>query len=199
MKNCEELNLKKIRDNLRIYSEKYSDQLNFDEKKFKKAAVLVLLVCIEGEWNLLFTKRSETLKNHKGQVSFPGGAVENQDKDIISTAIREAEEEIGISESNLHIIGKMPEFLTISDFAVTPVVAVLDWPIPLVISTNEVSKVFSIPIKWLQQPNIYDERIYTLPNGFHGEVIFFKPYDDEILWGISAKITVEFISEIINK
>jgi len=199
MKNCEELNIKNIRENLKRYSEKYSGLSEFDEKKFKKAAVLVLLVCIEGEWNLLFTKRSETLKNHRGQVSFPGGAVEYQDRDIFSTAIREAEEEIGISEKNLYIIGKMPEFLTISDFAVTPVVAVLDWPIPLVISKGEVSKVFSIPIKWLQQPNIFEERVYTLPNGLHGEVIFFEPYDDEILWGISAKITVEFIDEIINK
>jgi len=199
MNNCDELNVKKIRENLRLYSEKYSDLLEFDREKFKKAAVLVLLVCIDGGWNLLFTKRSDNLKNHRGQVSFPGGAAEFQDKDIISTAIREAEEEIGISENNLQIIGTMPEFLTISDFAVTPVVAVLDWPIPLVISKSEVSKVFSIPLEWLQQPNIYEERIYTLPNGFHGEVIFFEPYDDEILWGISAKITVEFINEIVNK
>jgi 8-oxo-dGTP pyrophosphatase MutT (NUDIX family) len=198
MSKCYELDLAAIQNKLTEYADSHPDNANFDQSNFKKAAVLVLMICIEGEWNLLFTKRSELLKNHQGQVSFPGGAVEEQDSDIIATAIREANEEIGITESAIHVIGTMPEFFTISNFAVTPVLAILDWPISLSLSQEEVSKVFSIPIKWLQKPGRYEERMFTHPSGFHGTVIFFEPYEDEILWGISAKITVDLIQEIFK-
>lgn len=198
MEECKELNILNIRERLKSYTSIHGINLNFDQNKYKKAAVLVLLVCIDGEWNLLFTKRSDSLRNHKGQVSFPGGAKEVGDKDIIATAIREAQEEIGITCDNINIIGWMPEFLTISDYAVTPVIAVLDWPITLSISEDEVSKVFTIPVKWLQQPGIYEEKVYTHPSGVFGTVIFYNCYEGELLWGISAKITLELVSEILK-
>jgi len=198
MDGCQELNISQIQKNLKIYSSIHHDNIQIDPNRYRKAAVLVLIVCIEGEWNLLFTKRSDSLKNHRGQVSFPGGAKEDNDIDVVATAIREAQEEIGISRDNIKVIGRMPEFLTISDFAVTPVIAVMDWPISLSISENEVSKVFTIPIKWLQQPEIYEEKLYTHPSGFSGTVIFYHCYEGELLWGISAKITLELVNEILK-
>ena len=198
MDECQELNILYIRERLKSYSSINENNLKFDQNKYRKAAVLVLLVCIDGEWNLLFTKRSDSLRNHKGQVSFPGGAKEVGDKDILATAIREAQEEIGITYDNITIIGCMSEFLTISDYAVTPVIAVMDWPIPLSISEDEVSKVFTIPIKWLQQPGIYEEKVYTHPSGAFCTVIFFNCYEGELLSGISAKITLELVNEILK-
>lgn len=198
MDGCQELNIAVIREKLLNYSKNNYFKPEFDDNKYRKAAVLVLLVCINGEWNVLFTKRSDNLRNHKGQVSFPGGAMDDCDQNIIETALREAREEIGILYQNITIIGQMPEFLTISDFAVTPIVAVSEWPIKLSISKEEVSKVFTIPINWLQQPGIYEEKIYTHPSGAHGTVIFFDLYEGELLWGISAKITLELVKEILE-
>jgi 8-oxo-dGTP pyrophosphatase MutT (NUDIX family) len=198
MDECQELNIINIQERLKRYSFNNENNLKFDQNKYRQAAVLVLLVCIDGEWNLLFTKRSDSLRNHKGQVSFPGGAKEAGDIDIINTALREAKEEIGITFDNITIIGTMPEFLTISDYAVTPVIAVMDWPIELSISEDEVSKVFTIPVKWLQQPGIYEEKVYTHPSGVFGTVIFYNCYEGELLWGISAKITLELVNEILK-
>jgi 8-oxo-dGTP pyrophosphatase MutT (NUDIX family) len=139
------------------------------------------------------------LKNHRGQVSFPGGAREIGDKDEVATALREASEEIGILSQSVDILGQMGEFLTVSNYLVTPVIGVLEWPIPLSVSSYEVSKVFTIPLTWLSNKENWEERIYEHPNGWHGSVIFYQSFDDEILWGISAKITVEFITEVVNK
>lgn len=194
MSECRDLNIEFIRMKLDEYRRQNTPIAEDYQKKYKKAAVLILMVCIDGEWNLLFTKRSESLKNHRGQVAFPGGGFELDDHDLISTAMREANEEIGILSQSVHVIGTMPEFLTNSDFLVTPVVAVLDWPINLSIAEAEVSKVFTIPMDWLSEAENWEERVYTHPSGWHGRVVFFKPYEDEVLWGISAKITVELLS-----
>ncbi len=129
-------------------------------------------------------------------MSFPGGAVEPQDQSLISTALRETYEEIGIYPDDIKVIGVMPEFQTISDFVITPIVAYLDWPVKLKISQDEVRRVFTIPVGWLKNPINWEERIFSHPNGWYGTVYFYKPYDGELLWGISAKITIELVREL---
>ncbi len=198
MIGCRDLNVEYLRMKLDEYRNHSTPIPEEYQKKYKKAAVLISIVCIEGDWNLLFTKRAETLKNHRGQVSFPGGGFESIDENLVATALREANEEIGILSQSVQIIGTMPEFLTNSDFLVTPVVAVIDWPIVLSIAEAEVSKVFAIPISWLSKAENWEERAYTHPSGWHGTVVFFQPYEGEVLWGISAKITVELLSIILK-
>ena len=196
MKNCESLDIKSIKQAIKTLNNKSPHNPADSNKGYKKAAVLVPFVCDTGKWSLLYTRRSEKLINHSGQVSFPGGAMEPQDQSLISTALRETYEEIGIHPDYINVLGVMPDFQTISDFVITPIVVYLDWPVKLTISEDEVKRVFTIPVGWLKNPKNWEERIFSHPSGWYGTVYFYEPYDGELLWGISAKITIELIREL---
>lgn len=196
MKKCEGLDIETISFAIRNLKNDVSQIPSVLNNGYKKAAVIVPFVCDNGEWSLLYTRRSDKLAKHSGQVSFPGGAMEPQDKSLIDTALRETQEEIGIHPDEIKVIGVMPEFLTISDFVITPIVAYINWPLKLIISEDEVKRVFTIPMRWLRDPDNWEERLFSHTNGWYGNVYFYKPYDGEVLWGISAKITIELIQEI---
>jgi 8-oxo-dGTP pyrophosphatase MutT (NUDIX family) len=161
------------------------------------AAVLVPLAIYQGDWHLVLTRRTETVENHKGQVSFPGGACEPGESTPEQTALREAFEEIGLRESDVRLLGRLTELLTVSSFRIAAVVGVMPWPYPLRCACAEVQRVFVLPIKWLAERQSWEKRAFT-----HGgesrqvEVIQYKPYDGEILWGISAQITHNLLSAI---
>jgi 8-oxo-dGTP pyrophosphatase MutT (NUDIX family) len=159
----------------------------------RKAAVLIPLLCHGDRWHILFIRRTETVQDHKGQVSFPGGAYEPEDADMQATALRETWEEIGIPPAEVNLLGTLPVFNTISSFAITPVVGQIPWPYPLKPEPAEVSRVFTIPIEWLAGPAHWSEKPYVRPNGRQEKVIFFDHYDGELLWGITARITLDFL------
>jgi 8-oxo-dGTP pyrophosphatase MutT (NUDIX family) len=159
----------------------------------RKAAVLIPLLCDGDRWQLLFIRRTETVQDHKGQVSFPGGAFELEDANMEATALRETWEEVGIPPADINLLGKMPVFSSISKFVITPVVGQIPWPYPLKLEPAEVSRVFTIPIEWLANPAHWTEKPYVRSNGRQDKVIFFDLYDGELLWGITACITVDFL------
>jgi 8-oxo-dGTP pyrophosphatase MutT (NUDIX family) len=162
----------------------------------KPAAVLIPLFCWKGEWNILFTRRTNSVNNHKGQVSFPGGAVEITDTDLEITACREAEEEIGLHPKDINILGKLGEQPTISSYLITPYVARIPWPYSFRLSSDEVSRVFWIPLVWLAEPSNREEKPYQLSNGKVEKVVFFHPYDGEVVWGITGRITVTLLTTL---
>lgn len=159
----------------------------------RPAAVLIPMIWDGGQWNLLFTRRTEHLASHKGQVSFPGGASEPEDNTPETTALREAYEEIGLEPENVQVFGRLVSRPTVSHFIVTPVVGRIRWPKEFTPSPQEVSRIFTIPLAWLADPAHREERPRTLPNGYHEKVIYYEPYDGEILWGASARITVDLL------
>ncbi len=198
MKNlyCADLSLNHIRKQIHLTSKK-GETAEFNQRV--RAAVLLPLYCIDDCWYLLFTRRSDTVENHKGQVAFPGGAFEKYDGNLENAALREAEEEIGLTQDNVIILGRMKSIPTITQYQVTPIVGFIEgWPIELNIADHEVTRVFSIPLHWLSDHSNSEIRPYVLPNGNKEDVIFYKPYDGEILWGITARITQDFL-KIINK
>lgn len=195
---CNTLRIDNIKNILQFERNKSINSQSSNKNELKRAGILIPFVCVDGCWSLLFTRRADNLKSHQGQVSFPGGGKESQDETIIDTALREAYEEIGLKKSGIHVIGLMPDFVTNSDFLVTPIIAWVDWPVPLEISVDEVSRVFTIPIHYLKNEKNWEERIYTHPSGWYGSVIFYNLYDGELLWGISAKITVDLLRMIKN-
>ena len=159
----------------------------------RKAAVLVPLLEMEDGWHLLFIRRSSEVQDHKGQVAFPGGAVEPQDEDPIATALRESQEEVGLDPKTVRILGLMPARNTITHYHITPVVAVISWPFGIHMQASEVSRVFTIPLQWLAVPEHHSLRDVIRPNGAREPVYFFDEYDGELLWGITAAITLEFM------
>ncbi len=163
----------------------------------RRAAVLILFVCQGGQWHLLFTRRAAAVQHHRGQVSFPGGGAEAEDISLIETALRETEEEIGVHREAVEIWGLMDAMVTISRFVVTPVIGCLkNLPEKFNLSPDEVDRVFFIPLTWLANPEHWEERPYDRGAGALEQVVFFHPYDGEILWGITARLTVDLLEKL---
>jgi len=160
----------------------------------KCAAVLVPLLLQDGEWRLLYTRRTDQVENHKGQVSFPGGACDEGETTPEQTALREAEEEIGLDPRAVRLLGRLNPMDTISFYRVTPVVGVIPWPAVFRPAQAEVARIFTMPLAWLADRSNRWE--FNLPGRNHS-VIVYHPFDGELLWGATARMTVDFL-EILS-
>ncbi len=158
----------------------------------RPAAVLIPLLRKAGAWHLLFIRRTRAPHDrHGGQVAFPGGRCDPGDPDAKAAALREAEEEIGLHPQDVRLLGLLRPMLTITNYRVTPVVGAMPWPYPLRPQPEEVSRIFTIPLTWLADPaNRRVELRQPNPLTRPVPVIYFHPYDDEILWGASARMTL---------
>jgi 8-oxo-dGTP pyrophosphatase MutT (NUDIX family) len=116
------------------------------------ASVLVALVERPHGLQVLLTRRTAHLRDHAGQISFPGGRVEAHDADAAETALREAEEEVGLARRQVEVIGRLPVYTTITNFVVTPVVALVQPPQALVLDPFEVAEAFEVPLDFLMTP-----------------------------------------------
>jgi 8-oxo-dGTP pyrophosphatase MutT (NUDIX family) len=163
---------------------------------YRKAAVLIPMVCEKGEMHLVYTRRTDLVHDHKGQVAFPGGAVDDHDRDFEDTALRETYEEIGIPPSEICVLGKLPVFPTITGYVITPIVGLVPWPYDLHVSAEEVSRVFTVPLQWLADPNNREEKDMILFDGRPERVVFFDTYDGEKVWGATARITLQFLKAL---
>lgn len=174
-----------------LESDVYSEIDLVEESDLRCAAVLVPLVWQDEEWHLLYTRRTATLQSHKGQVSFPGGACDDGETTPEQTALREADEEIGLTPGDITILGRLSDMITVSYFQVTPVVGVVRWPVVFKVGEAEVARVFTIPLGWLANPaNRWQFERSDSPR----RLIAYHPYDSELLWGATARITVDFLS-----
>ena len=163
------------------------------DTRLKCAAVLIPLVLDGGGWHILYTRRTYRVESHKGQVSFPGGACDEQETTAEETALREAREEIGIDPSKIRVLGRLSSMITITTFQVTPVVGVIPWPTVFRLNENEVERIFTVPIDWLADAGNRWE--FNFP-GRHRSVIVYHPFDGELVWGATARMTVDFLQVI---
>jgi len=164
----------------------------FLHNKLYPAAVLIPLLIKENGWHLLFIRRSyQKNDRHSRQVAFPGGRCDPEDPDVEFTAKREAFEETGIQPEDVRVLGQLQNLVTITGYKVSPIVGVIPWPYHLVAQPEEVEHIFTIPLKWLAEPKNREVRCRNLQvKGETIPVIYYKPYNSEILWGASGRITV---------
>jgi 8-oxo-dGTP pyrophosphatase MutT (NUDIX family) len=126
------------------------------------AAVLLPIVAHDSGLSLLLTKRTEHLRDHAGQISFPGGRTEVHDRDAIATALRETEEEVGLARSHVEVIGTLPVYTTVTAFQVTPVVALVRPGFELALDSFEVAEAFEVPLAFLMDPAHHRRHAVTL-------------------------------------
>jgi 8-oxo-dGTP pyrophosphatase MutT (NUDIX family) len=170
---------------------------NNENEPSRLAAVLIPIIEFEDQLYLLFTRRTEILVDHRGQVSFPGGSWEPEDENLVNTALRESWEELGIPASKIDVLGCLEPRRLVSNFLVTPVIGLVSWPIELKVFLPEVAEVFKIPMDWLADPkNRYLQDLEY--NGMNFQVTYYKPYLDEVLWGATASMTMEFL-DLVGK
>lgn len=178
-------------DRSRVETDGYAEIPIHPDVHLKCAAVLVPLVFFQNEWHVLYTRRTDRVESHKGQVSFPGGACDEGETTPEETALREADEEIGLNPKDVKVIGKLSSMVTISKFKVTPVVGIIPFPYAFKTSGAEVARVFTMPLLWLANRNNYWE--FSMP-GSGRTLLAYHPYDGELLWGATARMTVNFLS-----
>ena len=154
------------------------------EHKPVPAAVLVPIVNHPGGLTLMFTQRTAHLHDHAGQISFPGGRVDEGDSDRIATALREAEEETGLSRSRVEIIGRLPEYDIPTGFRVTPVVGWVEPPFELNPDPFEVADVFEVPLGFFLDPANH-QRHSDVRNG-RTRYYYSMPYGGRNIWGATA-------------
>jgi 8-oxo-dGTP pyrophosphatase MutT (NUDIX family) len=123
-----------------------------DPEGLSPASVLVPLVQRPDGLRVLLTRRTEHLRDHAGQISFPGGRVEPTDADAVATALREAEEEVGLPRDAVDVIGQLPHYTTVTRYVVTPVVALVRPPFTLQLDAFEVAEAFEVPLGFLMTP-----------------------------------------------
>jgi 8-oxo-dGTP pyrophosphatase MutT (NUDIX family) len=138
-----------------------SDRMRGPDAVLIPAAVLVPLVeSASGELSMLLTQRTERLKKHSGQIAFPGGKVDPQDRDEIDAALREAFEEVGLERHRVEVLGTMPTYETGTGFAITPVVALIQAGFTMTLCEQEVAEAFTVPLPFLMNPRFHQRRSF---------------------------------------
>ncbi|MBM3115457.1 CoA pyrophosphatase [Jeongeupia naejangsanensis] len=156
------------------------------EQESRPAAVLIPIVPRAGGATILLTERAAHLPTHAGQISFPGGRVEPEDEGAIAAALRESAEEIGLDPGYVRVIDSLGSYYTVSAYAVTPVIGVLDPGFSLVPCADEVEQVFELPLVALLDPTRYERR-WVERRGLRGQTHFIE-IDGYTVWGATANI-----------
>jgi 8-oxo-dGTP pyrophosphatase MutT (NUDIX family) len=129
-----------------------------DDAVPRPASVLVPLLATGSSVEVLLTRRTEHLHDHAGQISFPGGRADDGDRDPVHTALREAEEEIGLPASHVDVLGTLPEYVTGTGYRVTPVVGLIEQPFESRLDRFEVDEAFAVPLAFLMDPGNHERR-----------------------------------------
>ena len=158
------------------------------QSEIKPAAILVLLIKRIGEFTILFTKRPEEMSVHAGQVSFPGGKIESCDHSPSDTALREAEEEVGLPREKVEDICRLKNHLIATGYRITPVVGIIESPVKFVCNPSEVAELFEMPLNYALDRENY--RIQEMPSRGIRKKSYVIEYSNYVIWGATAAVLV---------
>lgn len=154
------------------------------------AAVLIAIVERSGAYSILYTERSSSLRNHSGQIAFPGGKIDAADSDAGAAALREAFEEVALLPDEARIIGYLPNYFTGTNYLITPVVAAVRPSRPFEPNPGEVESVFEVPLDLLREPETY--LTFRIKRGGVEHTSWKIDYQGHLIWGITANLTRRF-------
>ncbi|HYD63178.1 MAG TPA: CoA pyrophosphatase [Noviherbaspirillum sp.] len=165
---------------------------SFEERLMRKqtgeltpASVLMPIVVRDDGFTLLLTQRTAHLNDHAGQISLPGGRVDESDTSAIETALRETEEEVGLHRQHIDVLGTLPDYFTGTGFQVTPVVSLVRPPFDLRADPFEVAEIFEVPLAFLMDGANHQRRSFEIP-GMGRRAFYAMPYDRFFIWGATA-------------
>jgi len=162
---------------------------------FRRAAVLLPLYEAETGLSFLLTKRTELVPTHKGQISFPGGGFQDDDGDLLTTALRETEEEIGLHRSDVTVVGVLDDTVTAaSAHVVRPFVGFVPHPYPFRLDPFEIEQLVHLPLRPLMEPNGFREEIWDRDG--RPRSVFFYEHDGQTIWGLTARILKQFVEVV---
>lgn len=158
----------------------------------RRAAVLVPLFVQDGVLSIVFTRRTESMEHHRGQISFPGGAAEPEDATLYHTALREADEELGICPEDVVPLGRLSPIVTVTDFYVEPFVVAIPWPYEWKPQETEIAEVIEAPIPELMRPEILEKKKFE----GRDEPVLFYHFDRHVIWGATGRILSELLAAL---
>ena len=161
----------------------------------RPAAVLVPLIDRREGLSVLLTQRTAHLSAHAGQISFPGGRMEEEDADAVATALRETEEEVGLTRDLVDVIGRLDTYVTGTGFEITPIVGVVTPPYTLTIDPYEVAEAFEVPLSYVLDRRNHNRQ--ERESAGRMRVFYVLPYQGRNIWGATAGMLVN-LAEVLN-
>lgn len=157
-----------------------------------KSAVLLPIYYKEYQYYVLFTKRTEIVKEHKGQISFPGGAYQAEDGTLLNTALRESAEELGLRENSIEVLGELDDVVTqTSNYIIVPFVGVIPWPYQFVVNPGEIEEIIEAPVPALLDGGIWRQGVEIIDG--EATATYFCHYQRWVIWGATAQILNQFL------
>ena len=192
MENHKSRHITNIKSNLPKYGSCSSDfdlnpDMNLDQKfNFLEASVLIPILTFKKDLEILLTKRSNNLKNHPGQIAFPGGKKDQSDSSPIETALRETQEEVGLNPKNVEIIASLPSHKTATGFVIKPYLGLINQPFSETLRQGEVDEIFTVPYEYILNEKNFS--IQTRKWNGSQRSYYVVPYGPYYVWGATARI-----------
>jgi 8-oxo-dGTP pyrophosphatase MutT (NUDIX family) len=192
MENHKSRHITNIKSNLLKYGSCSSDfdlnpDMNLDQEfNFLEASVLIPILTFKKDLEILLTKRSNNLKNHPGQIAFPGGKKDQSDSSPIETALRETQEEVGLNPKNVEIIASLPSHKTATGFVIKPYLGLINQPFSETLRQGEVDEIFTVPYEYILNEKNFS--IQTRKWNGSQRSYYVVPYGPYYVWGATARI-----------
>lgn len=157
----------------------------------RPAAVLLPLFEKEGGVHILLTKRTQKVKTHKGEISFPGGVRDEDDETLEQTALRESFEELGIKKEDVEVLGCLDDVETLTEYMIRPFVGTFPYPYPFAVNRDEIEQIIELPLESLLQRDRFEKKVVSTEKG--KRLLYTYHYGHHVIWGATAKILKQFV------